>query len=311
MVEASARQAGERALQVAAPPSTCGRGLQSLAGLRGCTGGSVQGAPGPRSASPTGAWAPGVLTGAALLQRKRVWPVLGLSALWGSTQGGLPPLGPRALTAAPRPGLPPSLCWQTPLLCPLPPLTSGSAVLPPVLRGVALACHTDPLSLAFSCFPWCPVTVGNWTAGLAQAGAMGGRSWVWKGAAHAGSRAERQPGWGCLGPQRFYSGVTWGRAGLWSWEPVPASLSLTVFRRQVVDRTRSHLGWYRGLAVREGLPPTRTPRLQPPPLITWASFRGLPTAEPADGAGAQDDPSSPSQWGYRPGRGGRRPGGWP
>lgn len=97
--------------------------------------------------------------------------------------------------------------------------------------------------------------------------------------------------------------MTWGRAGLWSWEPVPASLSLRVFRRQVVDRTHSHSGWYRGLAVREGLPPTQTPRLQPPPLVMWVSFRGLPTAEPADGAGGQDDPSSPSQWGYRPGLG--------
>lgn len=135
---------------MAAPPGTCGRGLGSLAGLWGRTGGSVRGFPGLCPAPPVGTWAPG-LAGAALLQRKRVWPVLGsecplvLHTGWGPAPGapgarGCPPAGPRSL----------ALLAQRPLVCTLAISPLDPRPAHPVLGG-ALACHTDPLSFAFSC----------------------------------------------------------------------------------------------------------------------------------------------------------------
>lgn len=200
MVQAGARQAGERALPAGRllaggrPSQHLWRGLQSLAGPRGCAGGSVQGAPGPRSAPPWGPGHLGFLLGSAAAEKASVASA-GLSAPWCSTQGA---------HGCPRPGLPPSLCGQRPLVCPLPPHLRVRRSAPLSSGGGFGMLHRSS-ELCFLLFSLVPChAVGNWTAGLAWAGAGGGgRSWVWKGAADAGSCAERRPGWGCLGPQRF------------------------------------------------------------------------------------------------------------
>lgn len=158
MVQAGARQAGERALPAGRllaggrPSQHLWRGLQSLAGPWGCAGGSVQGAPGPRSAPP---WGPGHL-GFLLGQRccresecGQCWAQCPLVLHAGCSR--LPPAGPPSLTL-----------WAETAGLPTAPSPPGPPFCPPVL-GVALACYTDPLSFAFSCFPWCPVTL--WETG--------------------------------------------------------------------------------------------------------------------------------------------------
>lgn len=154
--------------------------------------GAAQGAPckGPQAHALLPPWGPGhlgFLLGQRCCRESECGQCWALSAPWCSTQGGVPPLGPRALAAAPRrASLPHSAGrdrWSA--LCPSSP--PGPPSCPPVLRGVALACYTDPLSFAFSCFPRCPVTL--WETGRQDwpGPERGGRSWVWKGAADAGS----------------------------------------------------------------------------------------------------------------------------
>lgn len=78
--------------------------------------GAAQGAPceGSQACALLPPWGPGHRgwLGPRCCRESECGQCWALSALWCFTQGGVPPLGPRELAAAPRPGLAPSLCWH-------------------------------------------------------------------------------------------------------------------------------------------------------------------------------------------------------